>query len=148
MFAHGAKFDDKFKDGKTPIEVAREFYPSETLLRRLRDMFFWRQCVIHAFLLAWACHQIAERQFELFRLRAFHVCVGLERRQLPALVTCEILARAFAVAFHRVWAIVTTVKHFREPRAQTHASVIEKLACSVGLFVNGYSNTRCCLCNK
>jgi hypothetical protein len=67
---------------------------------------------------AWACSRVAQRQFELIKMRALQVCVGLQARQLPALVTCEILAHAFApleslVAFHRVWAIVTTIKHFQ-----------------------------------
>lgn len=65
----------------------------------------------------WACHRIAVRQFELLRLRAFQVCVGLADAQFPALVQCEILTHAFApleslVPFHRVWAIVTKIKHF------------------------------------
>jgi ankyrin repeat protein len=66
--------------------------------------------------LAWANNLIDEERFELLRLRAFQVCVGLQSFRLPALVTCEILAHAFApleslVAFHRVWAVVTTIKH-------------------------------------
>jgi ankyrin repeat protein len=69
--------------------------------------------------LAWAHNRIDEQRFELLRLRAFQVCVGLQSVRLPALVTCEILAHAFApleslVAFHRVWAVVTTIKHWRE----------------------------------
>jgi ankyrin repeat protein len=67
---------------------------------------------------AWARNRIEERRFELLRARAFQVCVGLQRLRLPALVLCEILANAFApveslVAFHRVWAVATTIKHFR-----------------------------------
>jgi ankyrin repeat protein len=67
--------------------------------------------------IAAACEHICTRQWVLLRWRAFEVCVGLQALQLPALVTCEILAHAFApreslVAFHRVWAIATTVKHF------------------------------------
>lgn len=73
--------------------------------------------------LAWACHQVVVRQFKLLRPRAFQICVGLQSLRLPALVLCEILAHAFAprellVAFHRVWAIVTTIKHLREPCAR------------------------------
>jgi ankyrin repeat protein len=73
-------------------------------------------------LVAWACSRVAQRQFELLQMRALQVCFGLQAFRLPALVTCEILAHAFApveslVAFHRVWAIVTTIKHFRERRA-------------------------------
>jgi hypothetical protein len=71
---------------------------------------------------AWACARVAQRQFELLKMRALQVCGGLQAFRLPALVTCEILSNAFApreslVAFHRVWAIVTTIKHFRERRA-------------------------------
>jgi ankyrin repeat protein len=70
---------------------------------------------------AWACSFVAQRQFELLKMRALQVCVGLHALHFPALVTCEILANAFApleslVAFHRVWAIVTTIKHFREQK--------------------------------
>lgn len=65
---------------------------------------------------AQACKAIAERQWELFRLRAFHVCVGLESLALPALLTCEILSNMFApreslVSFYRMWNVATTVKH-------------------------------------
>jgi hypothetical protein len=68
--------------------------------------------------LGWACNRIAEKQFELFRLRSFQVCVALQNLRLSALVSCSILEHLFAplesmVAFHRVWAIVTKIKHFR-----------------------------------
>jgi hypothetical protein len=67
--------------------------------------------------LAAACNRLAERQFQLLRMRAFQVCVGLQSQRLPALVSCEILsfvfgARESLVPFHRVWAIVTKIKHF------------------------------------
>jgi ankyrin repeat protein len=60
---------------------------------------------------------IALCQWRLLRLRGHQVCVGLQSLKLPALVTCEILAHAFApiasmVPLHRVWALVTKVKHF------------------------------------
>jgi hypothetical protein len=76
---------------------------------------------------AWACSRVAQQQFELLKMRALQVCGGLQARQLPALVACEILPHAFApleslVAFHRVWAIVTTIKHFRERRAAHNAA--------------------------
>jgi ankyrin repeat protein len=58
-------------------------------------------------------------QLILLRLRAFEVCTGLQALELPALVTCEILAKSFGarepiVKFHLVWSIVTAVKHFRD----------------------------------
>jgi ankyrin repeat protein len=65
---------------------------------------------------AWACNYIGELQLQLFRLRSFQVCVGLQSLRLPALISCEILSNMFGrlestVAFHVVWAIVTTIKH-------------------------------------
>jgi ankyrin repeat protein len=65
-----------------------------------------------------ALHRIEERQTELFRARAFHVCVGLQSLRLSALEMCEILAHMFAplesiVPFHVVWKVVTSVKHFK-----------------------------------
>lgn len=73
---------------------------------------------LDARLLAWARHRLAARQFELLRLRAFEICVGLHSRNLTALELCEILAHAFAprqllVPWHRVWALATTIKHFQ-----------------------------------
>jgi hypothetical protein len=70
----------------------------------------WRQ-------VAWALNFATHAQLKMMRLRGFQVCVGLQSLRLPALVLCEILANAFApleslIAFHRVWAIVTTIKHF------------------------------------
>jgi ankyrin repeat protein len=69
--------------------------------------------------LAWARHRLAARQFELLRLRAFEICVGLQSRNLTALELCEILTHAFAprqllVPLHRVWSLATTIKHFHE----------------------------------
>lgn len=66
---------------------------------------------------AWMCRRIAARQVELLRLRAFEVCTGLHALDLPALVTCEILAFAFApheslVPWHLVWRLATTMKHY------------------------------------
>lgn len=65
----------------------------------------------------WLRNRLAARQFELMRARAFEVCVGLRTLDLPALIVCLILDNVFApveslVPFHRVWAIVTKVKHF------------------------------------
>jgi ankyrin repeat protein len=65
-----------------------------------------------------AVKMIAQRQFELMRLRAFEVVVGLQPLGLSALVTCEILSFTFApreslVPFHRLWKIATLAKHFR-----------------------------------
>jgi ankyrin repeat protein len=70
-------------------------------------------------LVNWARHCVAARQFELLRWRALEVCIGLQTLDLPALITCEILANVFAprelfVPFHRVWQLVTNVKHFRD----------------------------------
>lgn len=62
--------------------------------------------------------RIAQRQFELLRLRGFEIVVGLQPLGLSALVTCEILSFAFAprtslVPFHRLWAMATIAKHFK-----------------------------------
>lgn len=72
-------------------------------------------------LVNWARHRVAARQFELLRWRALEVCIGLQTLDLPALISCEILANVFAprellVPFHRVWQLVTNVKHFRDDR--------------------------------
>lgn len=58
----------------------------------------------------------AAQQCALLRLRALEICIGLQSFELPALVTCEILSNVFApiesmVPFHRVWEIVTKIKH-------------------------------------
>jgi hypothetical protein len=60
-------------------------------------------------------------QLELLKLRSFEVCVGLQSMELPALVTCEILAQSFGrqellLKFHLLWTIATLVKHFQERR--------------------------------
>jgi ankyrin repeat protein len=65
---------------------------------------------------------VARWQWVLFAKRALEICIGLQSNELPALVTCEILAHALSpcellVAFHRVWTIATKVKHFRDERA-------------------------------
>jgi ankyrin repeat protein len=65
-----------------------------------------------------AYHRIALQQFELLRLRGLQVCIGLHALSLSALELCAILENAFAplelvVPFHRVWAIVAKIKHFR-----------------------------------
>lgn len=62
---------------------------------------------------------IAEQEWLLFQLRSHQVCIGLQSLCFPALVTCEILTFMFAprestVAFHRLWAVATLVKHFKE----------------------------------
>jgi ankyrin repeat protein len=141
LFAHGADLAAKDSAGVMPIQIA-EMYGDIVLLAagvhvprtlqvadylRLKDYQHWllaalghsqiRADSVSGRQLAWACHQIAQNQFELLRLRAFQVCVGLEGRHLPALVTCEILSNVFApleslVAFHRVWSIATAIKHF------------------------------------
>jgi ankyrin repeat protein len=64
-----------------------------------------------------AIKKIAQRQFELMRLRGFEIVVGLQPLGLSALVMCEILAFSFApreslIPFHRLWAIATLAKHF------------------------------------
>lgn len=58
-------------------------------------------------------------QLELLKLRAFELCIGLQSLELPALVTCEIVAKSFGrrellLKFHLLWTIVTLVKHFRK----------------------------------
>jgi ankyrin repeat protein len=70
-------------------------------------------------LLDWAREKVAQRQFELLRLRAFHICVGLGALNLSALEMCEIFENIFAprlslVPMHRVWAVVTKIKHWRD----------------------------------
>jgi ankyrin repeat protein len=61
--------------------------------------------------------RLVARQKQIFRLRAFQVCVGLQALDLSALETCEILSFMFAplasvVPLHFAWEIATTVKHF------------------------------------
>jgi ankyrin repeat protein len=137
LFALGADLNAKFPDERRPIETV-ESDTTVTLVAlgldpSLTEQFGFREderCLLSVVgenivphrHVAWACSRVAQRQFELLQMRALQVCGGLEARQLPALVTCEILAHAFApreslVDFHRVWAIVTTIKHFRERRA-------------------------------
>jgi ankyrin repeat protein len=65
-----------------------------------------------------AYNRIVERQTDLFRARAFHICVGMQSLRLSALEMCEILVLMFTpleslVPFHVVWKLVTTVKHFK-----------------------------------
>jgi ankyrin repeat protein len=71
-------------------------------------------------LMDWAIENIRLRQFDLLQLRAAEVCIGLQSLELPALLLCEIAAVAFApreclvpVPFHKMWTIVTMVKHFK-----------------------------------
>lgn len=75
----------------------------------------------------WAITFIQVRQFELLRARALEVCVGLQTLELCALQLCCILEHAFApreslVPFHKVWALVTAVKHFRRGNPQSSSS--------------------------
>jgi hypothetical protein len=63
-------------------------------------------------------HNIARRQFELLRARAFEICTAMRTLDKSALEMCEILAHVFAprelvVPFHLVWKLVTTIKHFK-----------------------------------
>lgn len=72
---------------------------------------------------------IAQRQFELMRLRGLEICVGLQSLRLNALQLCEIMAHMFApigsfVPFHKVWAIVTTVKHFKDKKNKQNHKMI------------------------
>jgi hypothetical protein len=60
---------------------------------------------------------ILQRQKELFRLRAWQVCIGLQSLRVSALEMCEILTHMFApleslVPFHIMWKVVLAVKHF------------------------------------
>lgn len=69
--------------------------------------------------LEWARHRIARRQFELLQQRALQICVGLAALELSALEMCEILSNMFApresqVAMHRVWTVVTTIRHWKK----------------------------------
>jgi ankyrin repeat protein len=64
-----------------------------------------------------ACRKIRERQKELFRLRAWQVCTGLQSLRVSALEMCEILEYMFApleslVPFDFAWRVVVKVKHF------------------------------------
>jgi hypothetical protein len=63
--------------------------------------------------------RVFEEQKELFRARAFQVCVGLQSLCLSALEMCEVLAHMFAplesmVPFQFAWRVVVTVKHFKQ----------------------------------
>lgn len=65
-----------------------------------------------------ALNRIVERQKQLFRARAFHVCVGLRSLRLSALEMCEILTNLFApleslVPMHFAWRVVCAVRHFQ-----------------------------------
>lgn len=67
----------------------------------------------------WARLRVARRQFELLRMRAFHICVGLHSLNLTALEMCEILANIFApreslVPMHKMWAVVVTIKNWKK----------------------------------
>jgi ankyrin repeat protein len=127
LFAIGADINAKDRDGQAPIDIAMKTVSSEqpfyvlcaagveiptsfsssagrirhTAVREDEDTM----------------RRIVETQMRLIALRGFEVCVGLQSARLPALVTCEILAHAFAprenhVPFHNLWKIVTICKHF------------------------------------
>jgi hypothetical protein len=62
---------------------------------------------------------VFEQQHDLFRARAFQVCVGLQSLRMSALEMCEVLAYMFApmesiVPFSFAWRVVVTVKHFKQ----------------------------------
>jgi ankyrin repeat protein len=62
---------------------------------------------------------IARARLDNVRQRALHVCVGLQSLGIDALQMCEILQHACGpaarfVAFHQLWNIATTVKHFHQ----------------------------------
>jgi ankyrin repeat protein len=66
-----------------------------------------------------ALWRIEEEQMDLFRARAFQVCVGLQWLRLSALELCEILTNMFApleslVPMHFAWRVVCAVKHFHK----------------------------------
>jgi ankyrin repeat protein len=67
--------------------------------------------------IAGALRLVAKCQLALLRQRGFEIAVGLHALEMSALQMCEILSYAFAplksiVPFHKVWAIVTKIKHF------------------------------------
>jgi hypothetical protein len=71
-----------------------------------------------------AIDEILRRQVQLFRLRAWQVCIGLQSLRVSALEMCEILAHMFApleslVPFHVMWKVVLAVKHFARPSRRT-----------------------------
>lgn len=64
-----------------------------------------------------ATRDLMERQVVLMKARAAEVCIALQARQLPALVTCSILEHAFDpvpcfVPLYMLYAISRTAKHF------------------------------------
>lgn len=142
LFAHGANLDARDNEGRSPLQTACGDGGLLTLFAAGIDAASFRgtasldeQPLLAAMGLipensnAWvthpklmrACNRIAQRQFDLFKLRAFQVCVGLATLELPALISCEILFNVFApiqslVPLHRVWKTVTTIKHHHKQR--------------------------------
>jgi hypothetical protein len=104
LFAHGADFRVKDNRGKTPIQISRTWEIVVTLIAVgidcsvRRDFQNFRGCFLAAVghpgvaagsgfreeQLARACGEVAERQFDLLRLRAFQVCVDLQTLRFPA----------------------------------------------------------------
>lgn len=146
LFAHGIEMNALDGAGDSPLRVALvqpfdngvlarlaatgaeawsptsdDRWPSRNLsnLAILEAVSVPTNSLISENLFAWAVEQLAEQQNELLKLRAFEVGVGLQSLELPALLTCEILAHAFApleslVPLHKVWNLAAKVKHFRQ----------------------------------
>lgn len=80
----------------------------------------WEAAVRDEAQIATAKLSIKKQRVDLVRWRAMEVCVALQSLRINALQLCEILQYAcepFAQplnAFHTLWNIVTTVKHFRQ----------------------------------
>lgn len=65
----------------------------------------------------WAYNQVSRQQLVLLKARALHVCTILY--ECSALEQCTILSFAFwpmpcLIPFHKIWNIVTCVKHFKQ----------------------------------
>jgi hypothetical protein len=61
---------------------------------------------------------IVARGLRTIKYRAVEICIALQSKGLPALVTQTVIdaacSTAFVVPFHKKWKLVTTIKHFCE----------------------------------
>lgn len=81
-------------------------------------------------LVEWSVHSLCLRHLELVRLRGVEICIGLHAQQLSAVEMCAILENmcspsAIDVPFHKLWAIVTTAKHFHDRQRAAPAPPVE-----------------------
>lgn len=118
LIACGVDVSGESGIGMKPVEAAKD----KTVMTILA-IYGAQGAIIHKDALQWIDgyrEKLAEMRRAFVMPAALDLCFGLQSLELPALLTLlildELTAAARAAPFHYKWNIVTTVKHFREPK--------------------------------